>query len=77
MKCNKLDESNSGMSAGCNAAMYRLLDCVQIGLVPCWEEVVHTCTLKHNKELQLEDARLPPWGEMMLSSNNSGSDHWP
>jgi len=69
-----MDESNSGMSAGCNVSLYRLWT-VQIGLVPCWEETVHTCTAKQNKDHQLEGTRLSLLGERMLTSNTSGSDH--
>jgi hypothetical protein len=72
---NKMDESNSKMAAGCNVSLYRFWT-VQIGLFSCWEEAVHTCTLKHNKDHQLEDTRLPLLGEKMFSSNTSGSDHW-
>ena len=42
------------------------MDCVQIGLVSCWEEAVHTYTLKHNKDHQLEDTRLPLLGVRVL-----------
>lgn len=65
MKRNKMDECNSRMSAGCNVSLYRSWT-VQIGLVPCWEEAVHNCTLKQNKDHQLEDTRLPLLGERML-----------
>jgi hypothetical protein len=60
-----MDESNSGMAAGCNVSLYRL-QTVQIGLVSCWEEAVHTCTLKHNKDHQLVGTRFTLLGERML-----------
>ena len=56
---------NSGMAAGCSVSLYRLW-AVQIRSVPCWEVAVHTCTLKQNKDHQLEDTRLPPSGARML-----------
>ena len=64
MKCNKMDESNSKMAAGCNVSLYRLWT-VQIGLVSCWEKAVHTCTLKQNKDPHLEGTRFPVLGENM------------